>query len=277
MPVLRDFMGSRSAADIYEDEFIPAFFDAWAESMAAHVGRGQKVLDVACGTGVVSRKAAERAGKKGKVAGLDFMPHMLETAKRTVPAGLQVEWHQGNALDLPFSDRKFDLVLCQQGVQFMPDKVQALREMKRVAKRGGQVAASVWVDIRHMPVFPPLERAIATHLGADYVPLPPFAWGDPQELARTAREAGLEVEAVETQAKPALLKGGVRHMVLAFMTGVMRPEGDGVASGMVDPDDPAFDPGIEAVIKDVEEEIGDFVTPDGLSYYMITNLLRARA
>lgn len=277
MPLLREYMGDRSAADIYEEEFVPGFFDAWGDSMAAHVAPRQKVLDVACGTGIVTRKAAMRARRKGNVAGLDFMPHMLETARRTVPADLGIEWHQGNALELPFGDRKFDLVLCQQGVQFMPDKIQALSEMKRVAKRGGWIVASVWVGIRHMPVLHALERAFASHFGPDYVPLPPFTYGDPLELAGAAEAAGLKVEAVDTEAKPALLGEGARELVLGFMAGVMRPEGDGVVSGMVDPDDPAFDPKIEAVIESVSKDIGDFVTPEGVSYYMISNVLTATA
>ena len=277
MPLLRDHMGERSAADIYEEEFVPGFFDVWAEAMASVVAPGQKVLDVACGTGIVTRKAAARVRRNGNVKAVDVMPHMLETARRAVPEKLGIEWHRGNALDLPFPDRSFDVVLCQQGVQFMPDKVKALSEMRRVAKRGGRIVASVWVDIRHMPVLRALERAFAVHFGPDYVPLPPFTFGDPGELARVAEEAGLKVDSVDTEAKPALIGGGPRELVLGFMAGVMRPEGDGVVSGMVDPDDPAFDPAIEAVIESVSEDIADFVTPQGVSYYMISNVLRASA
>jgi len=103
------------------------------------------VLDVACGTGVVTRAAAERVASGGRVAGIDLNPGMIAVARSLPPtAGAAIEWHEASALALPFADSGFDVVLCQQGLQFFPDKALALREMRRVLRPGGRLALSVW-------------------------------------------------------------------------------------------------------------------------------------
>jgi len=102
-------------------------------------------LESACWTGVVTRAAAERAAAGGHVAGIDLNPGMIAVARSLPPvAGAAIEWREASALALPFQDSHFDVVLCQQGLQFFPDKALALREMRRVLRRGGRLALSVW-------------------------------------------------------------------------------------------------------------------------------------
>lgn len=138
---------SADAAELYER--IPARYilGPWAPSLvsAAAVTFGDRVLDVACGTGVVTRIAAQRTGSTGRAVGVDLNPGMIEVAKSLpAPDGAPVEWAVRNALDLQLEDASFDVVLCQQGVQFFPDKLVALKEMRRVLVSGGRLAFSVW-------------------------------------------------------------------------------------------------------------------------------------
>jgi ubiquinone/menaquinone biosynthesis C-methylase UbiE len=96
------------AAVLYERSFVPAIFARAAGLLAdaAEIGRGDRVLDVGCGTGVAAREAARRVGAEGRVVGLDLNPRMLAVAKRIAP---EIEWHQGDAAELPFEDEAFDV------------------------------------------------------------------------------------------------------------------------------------------------------------------------
>jgi ubiquinone/menaquinone biosynthesis C-methylase UbiE len=123
-----------SASELYERYLVPAITRIWASDLIDRVGPkpGQSLLDVACGTGVVARLAAERM-RTGRVVGLDLNEGMLAVARSVPVTGVPIEWREGSALSLPFEDRSFDLVLCRLGVQFFPDRSLALREMKRVS------------------------------------------------------------------------------------------------------------------------------------------------
>ena len=122
----------------------------WAPLLvdAARLAEGECVLDVACGTGVVARAAAKRAGSAGRVVGVDLNPAMIGVARSLpIPTGASIEWLERDALDLRIRGPRFDVVLCQQGLQFFPDKAAALREMRRVLKHGGRLAFSVWTNV----------------------------------------------------------------------------------------------------------------------------------
>ena len=135
------------AARLYERIVARHILGPWAPSLvdAAHLAERERVLDLACGTGVVTRIAAQRVGSEGRVTGIDLNAGMISVA-RSLPAadGGPVEWIEGSALAIPLPDASVDVVLCQQGLQFFLDKVLALREMRRVLDRGGRLALSVW-------------------------------------------------------------------------------------------------------------------------------------
>src|SRR5829696_8555253 len=118
------FQLSVEAAEVYEANFVPALFAEWAPHLveAAGVAPGQAVLDVACGTGVVARTAADRMGGQGRVVGLDLNQGMLTVAGRLRP---DIEWRQGDAASLPFAPGSFDVVLCQSALMFFPDRAGA--------------------------------------------------------------------------------------------------------------------------------------------------------
>ncbi|MFZ1951348.1 MAG: methyltransferase domain-containing protein [Pseudolabrys sp.] len=138
------------AAELYERYPGRYILGPWAPLLvdAARLAAGERVLDVACGTGIVARVAAERVGAAGRVVGVDLNPGMIAVA-RSVPApvGATIQWLERSALDLQLADAGFDVVLCQQGLQFFPDKLLALREMHRVLGHGGRLVLSVWNSV----------------------------------------------------------------------------------------------------------------------------------
>jgi len=132
------FQISAEQAEIYESAFVPAIFAQWSPMLLDAVGAepGQRVLDVACGTGVLARTAADRVGPTGKVVGVDLSEGMLSVARRLRP---DIAWQRGDATDLPLADADFDVTVCQSALMFMPDATAALREMARVTRPGGRL------------------------------------------------------------------------------------------------------------------------------------------
>ena len=180
-----------TAPEIYAEHLVPAVFAPWAPVLldAAAVGIGHTVLDVACGTGVVAAAAAEQVGPSGAVTGVDSNPGMIAVAART----RGVRWAQADAARLPFPDGGFDRVLCQAGLQFVPDRLGALREMRRVLRPGGRVALLVWRALHHSPGFAALADALQTVVGpeAAAVMRAPFVFGDdPRPLVTLLDSAG---------------------------------------------------------------------------------------
>jgi len=180
-----------TAPEIYAEHLVPAVFAPWAPVLldAAAVGIGHTVLDVACGTGVVAAAAAERVGPSGAVTGVDINPGMIAVAARTQG----VRWAQADAARLPFPDGGFDRVLCQAGLQFVPDRLGALREMRRVLRPGGRVALLVWRALHHSPGFAALADALQAVVGpeAAAVMRAPFVFGDdPRPLVTLLDSAG---------------------------------------------------------------------------------------
>jgi ubiquinone/menaquinone biosynthesis C-methylase UbiE len=139
---------STDAAEVYESCFVPAIFGAWASPVAdaAGIRRGNKVLDVGCGTGVLAREAFRRVGQEGQVVGLDLNEGMLAVAARSEP---QIEWRLGDAASLPFEDSSFDVVVSQFALMYFPDRMASLREMWRTLAPGGRLAIAAWAPIVH--------------------------------------------------------------------------------------------------------------------------------
>ena len=188
-----------SAAHAYEELFVPALFQPWAPLtvQAANIGPGDDVLDVACGTGVVTREAARLAGASARIAGLDLTPGMLAVAETITP---DVEWQHGNAIDLPFPDQSFDAVVSQFGLMFFPDRGQSLREMRRVLRPGGRVAVTVWDDLDNNPTYAQevaLLNRMAGQAAADAIRIP-YVLGNTNELEQMMRAAGFADIRIET-------------------------------------------------------------------------------
>ncbi len=143
---------SGSAAEVYEQFFIPALFAEWPSHVisAAHIQPGHDVLDVACGTGVLTRETAVSVGSSGSVIGLDINDGMLAVAYEKAP---DIEWRHGAAEALPFADNTFDAVVSQFGLMFFADRETAVSEMIRVLKPGGYLAVAVWDSLENTPGY----------------------------------------------------------------------------------------------------------------------------
>jgi ubiquinone/menaquinone biosynthesis C-methylase UbiE len=156
-----------NAPQLYERETVHTLGKPLAELMFVHVSlqAGDRVLDGACGTGIVTRVAAQRFGNLSHIIGVDLNPGMLDVARAHTPTtGVPVMWRQGDVCALPFPDGSFEAVLCQQGLQFVPDPLVALREMRRVLVPGGRLAFTVFSEV---PVYyVALADALTRHVSA---------------------------------------------------------------------------------------------------------------
>lgn len=183
------------SAEAYERYLVPRVLDGWARELIelAGVGRGARVLDVACGTGVVARRAADRVGPQGTVVGVDVNPGMLATAEHAA-AGVDtpIRWEEAGAADMPVEDGAFDVVLSQQGLQFFPDPADALAEMRRTLVSGGRLAIAVLRSLDHHRAYAQFADALDQWVGAEAGGMmrSPFQGPDREGLRTLAEEAG---------------------------------------------------------------------------------------
>jgi len=157
---------SGSAPENYEKYFVPSIAAPVAEDLiaAASIKPGERVLDVACGTGVVTRLAAKKVGGAGSIAGLDMNPGMLSVARAVTPSDVAIDWYETSAEAIPLSDGSFDVVLCQMGLQFIADRIQALKEIRRILRSGGRVVLNLPGPTPKL--FASFRDALARHIDA---------------------------------------------------------------------------------------------------------------
>ena len=241
---------TKSAAEVYEEFFVPALFQEWASRVtdAAGLRAGQRVLDVACGTGVLARAAAERVGPAGAVVGLDVNDGMLGVARRRAP---QLEWRPGRAEALPFEDRSFDAVVSQFGLMFFEDRAAALAEAMRVLKTNGRLAVAVWDSLDHCPGYAAVVALLQRLFGrraADALRAP-FVLGDQAALLEPVGAAGIEDAEVTT------VRGTARFpSIQAWMYTDVR---GWTLDEMID------DRQFASLVTEAEKELRAFVRPDG--------------
>jgi ubiquinone/menaquinone biosynthesis C-methylase UbiE len=201
--VVQDLRGS--AAENYERYFVPVIPVPLAADLmqTAALRTGEHVVDVACGTGVVARMAAQRVGPTGRVVGVDPNPGMLQVASSLPPpaGAATIEWRQGGAEALPLPDESFDFVLCQLGLMFVGDRAAALREIYRVLSQGGRVAMNVPGPMPRL--FEIFDDALARHIGTGvsrFVRVV-FSLSDADELKGLLRDAGFREISVDITRK----------------------------------------------------------------------------
>ena len=180
------------AATYYEENFVPTLFEPWAPVIidTAEIAPRHRVLDVACGSGVVTRHIASLTENRERPSGIDISAGMIEIARSISP---EIDWEIGDALSLPYAENQFDRVVCQFGLMFFTDRVQALREMVRVLKPDGRLAVSVWNSLDNNPGFATkvdILQEIAGSQAADALRAP-FCLGSPAVLKQICNEAGL--------------------------------------------------------------------------------------
>jgi SAM-dependent methyltransferase len=240
-----------AAAKTYEALFVPALFGQWASKVldAANLAAGQSVLDVACGTGVLAREARLRTGPTGYVVGLDPSAGMLAVAKDLSPL---VDWRQGAAESMPFSDASFDAVVSQFGLMFM-DCGRAVHEMLRVLKPNGRLVVAVWDAVQNIPAYA-AEIALVERLAgarAAEALRAPFVLGDRERLTCLFKVAGAASVAIST------LKGvaqfpSIRVMVEADLRGWLPVMGVDLTEEQ-----------ISRILEEAEDVLGSYVADDG--------------
>jgi|SRR5665213_957220 len=212
-----------SALRFYDEIMVPRMFDPWAEILLDETKpqSGQSVLDVACGPGTVTRHAALRVGPSGRVTGCDLSPAMLDIAhsKLSVGASAPIEYFECPADSVPVPDESFDLVTCQQGLQFFPDRPAALAEMRRALRPGGQLGIAVWCAIEDCPPFAALATALGRVLGvetADAYEAGPWGFSDSDSLARLVNDSGFTNVKVRRYELPLVFEGGPGQLLLTL-------------------------------------------------------------
>ena len=183
---------SGTAAELYQSFFVPSIATPVSGELlrTAALEPGARVLDVACGTGVITRAAAEQLGQTGSVTGVDIAPEMLTVAE-TIPAGgAPITWQQADATSLPVPDGLYDVGLCQMGLMFMEDRPAALRELHRVLVSGGRIVVNT--PGRIQPLFEVMEQAIVENIdpGLGAFVSAVFSMHDPTLLADLLHDAG---------------------------------------------------------------------------------------
>ena len=185
------FTGSLPA--YYDRHLGPALFEPYALDLAARLpgGDGVRVLEVACGSGIVTRRLREALPVGATLVATDLNEAMVEYARAAVPEP-GIEWRAADAQALPFEDSSFDAVVCQFGLMFLPDKVQGFREARRVLRPGGVLLANVWRPLDVNPV-PEVVDASLVELWPDDPPRflhVPHGYGDPDRIRADMTAAG---------------------------------------------------------------------------------------
>lgn len=254
------FQITPQAAEAYEARFVPAIFAEWAPRLIAHAGvaPGDQVLDVACGTGIAARTAAEVVGDAA-VTGVDLNPAMLDVARRVRP---QIAWRQGDVAALPFGDASFDAALCQMALMFFHDPGAALAEMARVSR--DRVGVVVPAALEDQSAYRSFTHVVASHAGAEGASLVGAYWscGDLQELRALVSAVGLRDVEIAT------ITGTARF---ASSDELVATEVEG--SPLIERIDDAT---YAAIREDCREALAPWLTATGLEAPLVCHILGAR-
>jgi ubiquinone/menaquinone biosynthesis C-methylase UbiE len=261
-------------AYFYERELVPAIFGIWAPVVVdfAPCKAGETVLDLACGTGAVTRVAAQRVGITGTVVALDVNGAMLAMARTSISntkdlSTGRLEWHEGDAHTIPFPTKSFDAIYCAFGLQLFSDRTASLREMHRALKSQGRIALSVWAHIEGSPAFHVLAEALERHISADASAKVrgAFALHDPAQLRTTISEIGFQDVMVQAQVRNARFRS-VEHFVQTCVGGsrlnAHLSRADHAARGRF--------------VDEIKKILLRHITPEGLTFPIEAHIARAK-
>ena len=262
---------SGSGPEAYEDYIVVAWMGNWAESLVALLDMepAHRVLDVGCGTGVVTREAARRIGSSGRIVGIDINEVMLETAQHLAgKAGHDaIEWRQGDVTSMPFDAAEFDVILCEQGLQYFPDRTSALVEMARVLGPGGHLALSVWRSLERQPFFVALIDCLETYLDAgstESLKLA-FSLNGREEVRSLCANAGFRDVHVRHEVKMSRFPS-LKDLVPGFIAA--SPVAGDVAA--------MTDSARDRLFRDIVEALDEFCDDDGFAAPMECHVVTAR-
>jgi ubiquinone/menaquinone biosynthesis C-methylase UbiE len=255
--------------EMYERWLVGPLFQPWAEVVVdrADLAPGDRVLDIATGTGIVARLAMNRLSGRGQVVGVDVSRAMLAVAHAIAPA---IDWREGSASALPLREgERFDVVLCHQGLQFFPDKSAAAGEMRRAIEPDGRLVVAVWKSVAETPFFRDhyqvAERRLGTFVDRRH------SFGDPRALERLIADAGFVDIRVES---PTL----TIRFAEPSMFGLLNSNavvGMSAASVVMSDDERARL--VSAIANDSDEVLRQYTDAGALAFELGANVAMARA
>jgi ubiquinone/menaquinone biosynthesis C-methylase UbiE len=264
-----NFQLSIDAARKYESQKVTAIFRPLAEATidTIEIGDDDEVIDVACGTGIVSRVFEGRFPGLRRIVGVDLSQGMIEQAQSLTASGTSgIEWYQSDVGELPFEDRSFTLAICQQGLQFFPARETALAEIRRVLKPGGRLVVTVWSRVS--PLFLALAQALETHVSTEVAQrsLAPFTFNDEALIRSLIKGAGFGEVSVSNLTI-------MRKMAPAAQS-IPAEIGGAPFAAEVDAKGEAV---MQAIVESVDENLADFRSLDGFEIPQESYLFQGRS
>jgi ubiquinone/menaquinone biosynthesis C-methylase UbiE len=264
-------LASGSVAEASERYLMSTFGYAWTQALVqlAAPQEGDRVLDVACGTGPVARYIAPLVGSTGRVVGLDLNSGMLDTARAMpIPEGIPIEWREGNATALPFPNASFDVVCCQQGLQFFPDRPTALREMHRVLAPVGRLALAVWRGLEHQSFYAALTEALERFVSSEAAASlrAAFTLRDRNDIRALVAEAGFRDIRIRIRSRLTRYPS-LAEYVLGYLSG----------TPMAGPVAALDDVTRREMVENVCSSLRDYVDDDGMAAPWEAHLVTAQA
>ena len=208
---MTDKLFAGSIPELYERLLVPLIFEPYARDLADRVAAAapRDVLETAAGTGVLTRAMAWRLPATTRIVATDLNQPMLDQAAKRQADDRRIEWRQVDALALPFPDASFDVVVCQFGTMFFPDKVAAFREARRVLRSDGRLIFNVWGKISDNEFADVITQALAENFPHDpprFLARTPHGYCDAEQIRRELTAAGfskISVDAIDEKSKAA--------------------------------------------------------------------------
>lgn len=255
-----------SPSEIYERFMVPSIFAQWSAALLelAAPQAGERVLDLACGTGVVARMASPTVQPGGEVVGVDLNGAQISTARAIDPS---IDWREGDAGSLPFTDQEFGLVVCQQGFQFFPDRVRAVQEIHRVLNPDGRVVIAVWSTLEKSPGYLALANALGRNVGSSAAGLLDelFVFPDPNALRLSFLNGGFQEANVVTCSNDAVFTSAGEFTRAIAVGSIMRRTNTQFSEET-----------LNSLAADVTAEMAPYLGENGLRFPMEAHLLTAR-
>lgn len=187
------------AAKFYETHFVPTIFKNWSEILLdkTPLKFSDKLLDVACGTGIVARQARKRELHIDNIYGIDLNQGMIKVAEELAPG---INWVQGSADEMTFENDFFDKVVCQFGLMFFPKKVNALNELNRVRKKDGKIIMGIWNSLEENEAYYDLLELVEEVLDSETAEIlkAPFKLGKKEDICELIEQSELTNYNIET-------------------------------------------------------------------------------
>src|SRR5215470_2957079 len=240
----------------YEEVLVPRLFEPWALQLLdeCNLRPNAVVLDVATGPGTVARLAAKRIGSGGRVVATDISRPMLDVAnsKPSSSDSAPITYIESPAAPLGVESAAFDFVVCQQGLQFFPDRLAAITEMRRALRPGGQLAIATWSRIGENPFYAALHAALRESVPGDLADrlLAPFSWPDAQDLKNTVEAAGFHEIRVRSATLPLIFEGGIAQSARALAATPLAPSLATLPAGTHHRLNTAIDAHVAPLLKD---------------------------